>query len=128
MKMEAINLAEAAGALPAIFSPRVVAQVNDHFIKVARAHGDFVWHTHEHEDEAFLVVKGTLLIEVEGEATVELNAGDLFVVPKGVRHKPLAREECWLVLIKPVATTHTGDVVAPITRSIEEQTQGWLKP
>ena len=128
MKSEAVNLQSAAGALEEIFSPRVVGRVNDHYVKVARAHGDFVWHAHEHEDELFLVLRGTLLIEIEGRAPVTLHAGDMFVVPKGVRHKPLAQEECWLALIEPVATTHTGDAVAPITRSIEEQTRGWLEP
>ncbi len=74
------------------------------------------------------MLRGTLLIEIEAHPSVTLKAGDMFVVPKGVRHKPLAQEECWLALIEPVATTHTGDVVAPITRSIEEQTRGWLEP
>lgn len=124
----AVNLADAAGALDEIFSPRIVGRVNDHYVKVARAHGDFVWHAHEHEDEMFLVLRGTLLIEVEGQEQVTLNAGDMFVVPKGVRHKPLAREECWLALFEPVSTTHTGDTVAPITRSIDEQKRGWVEP
>ncbi len=124
----AVNLADAAGALDEIFSPRIVGRVNDHYVKVARAHGDFVWHAHEHEDEMFLVLRGTLLIEIDGQEPVSLNAGDMFVVPKGVRHRPLAREECWLALFEPVATTHTGDVVAPVTRSIDEQKRGWVEP
>ncbi|HEU5210017.1 MAG TPA: cupin domain-containing protein [Longimicrobiales bacterium] len=124
----AVNLADAAGALDEIFSPRIVGRVNDHYVKVARAHGDFVWHAHEHEDEMFLVLRGTLLIEIDGQEQVTLNAGDMFVVPKGVRHRPLAREECWLALFEPVATTHTGDTVAPITRSIDEQKRGWVEP
>jgi mannose-6-phosphate isomerase-like protein (cupin superfamily) len=124
----AVNLAATAASLDEIFSPRVVGRVNDHYVKVARAHGDFVWHTHEDEDEMFLVLKGTLLIEIEGRDPVTLNAGDMFVVPRGVRHKPLAREECLLALFEPVATTHTGDTVAPITRSIAEQTRGWVEP
>ena len=123
-----VNLAEAAGKLEEIFSPRIVGRVNDHYVEVARVHGDFVWHTHEHEDEMFLVLKGSLVIEIEGEAPVTLNAGDMFIVPRGVRHKPLAEGECWLALFEPVATTHTGDVVAPITRSIEEQKRGWVEP
>lgn len=123
-----VSLAGAAAALEEIFSPRVVGRVNDHYVKVARAHGDFVWHAHEYEDEMFLVLKGSLLIEIEGQDAVTLNAGDMFVVPKGVRHKPFARDECWLALFEPVATTHTGDTVAPLTRSIEEQTRGWLEP
>lgn len=128
MKSEPVNLSAAAGALAEIFSPRVVGQVNDHYVKVVRAHGEFVWHAHEREDELFLVLKGTLLIEIEGRAPVTLGAGDMFIVPKGLRHRPIATEECWLALIEPVATTHTGDAVTPITRSIEEQTLGWPEP
>jgi len=122
----AINLEAAAASLDEIFSPRIVGRVNDHYVKVARAHGDFVWHAHEQEDEMFLVLKGTLVIEIEDQEAVTLGAGDMYVVPKGVRHRPIAHEECWLALFEPVATTHTGDTVAPITRSIEEQKRGWI--
>ena len=125
MNSNPVDLAAAAGALDELFSPRVVAQVNDHYVKVARTRGDFVWHAHETEDEMFLVLKGELIIELENAEPVTLLPGQMFVVPKGVRHKPLANEECWLVLIEPVTTTHTGEVVAEVTKSIEDQTRGW---
>ena len=110
----------AAAALEELFSPRVIATVDDTYVKVARVHGTLAWHTHEREDEAFLVLKGHLSIEME-DRTVELDEGDLFVVKKGVRHNPVAREECHLLLIERSTTQHTGDVVTDKTRSIEDQ-------
>jgi mannose-6-phosphate isomerase-like protein (cupin superfamily) len=85
-----------------------------------RAHGALAWHTHEKEDEAFLVLKGHLSIEME-DRTVELGEGQMFVVKKGVRHNPVAKEECHLLLIERSSTQHTGDVITDKTRSIEEQ-------
>lgn len=102
------------------WSPRVVAQVNDQYVKVAKLKGELVWHKHDDEDELFYVVQGSLKIEYEGEI-VSLNAGDFHVVPKGRMHNPVADEECWIVLIEPVATKHTGDVTTDRTKSIEDQ-------
>lgn len=100
--------------------PKVVGRVNDQYIKVVKLKGEFVWHAHEAEDELFLVVRGRLRIQLEdGEVTLE--PGQFTVVPRGVRHNPVADDECWIVLIETVSTTHTGDVVTPITRSIDEQ-------
>ncbi len=120
MELNVVNLEKAAGALEALWSPRVVARVADQYVKVAKVQGEFVWHAHEHEDELFLILRGSLRIQME-EGDVVLDAGDLFVVPAGVRHNPVADEECWLALIEPVGTKHTGDVVVAKTRSIEEQ-------
>lgn len=115
-----VNLQAAAAALPDLWSPKVVARVGDHYVKVARVHGEFVWHAHEKEDELFLVLRGKLRIRLEG-GDAELGPGDTFVVPAGTRHMPVAEEECWLALVEPVETKHTGDVVTERTRSIEEQ-------
>jgi mannose-6-phosphate isomerase-like protein (cupin superfamily) len=120
MGLKSFNLEAEAGALTEHWSPRVVARVNDAYVKVAKVVGEFVWHAHEHEDEMFLILRGRIRIEMDGEV-VELGAGDAFVVPKGVRHNPVAEEECWLALIEPVQTTHTGDVVSDRTKSIDEQ-------
>lgn len=103
-----------------LWSPKVVAQVNDQYLKVAKVKGQFVWHAHADEDELFWVIKGRLRIEFR-DRTVEIGPGRCFVVPRGVEHNPVADEECWLVLIEPVATKHTGDVVTDRTRSITEQ-------
>ena len=110
-----------AASLPELWSPRVVAEVDDSYVKVARVHGDFGWHAHEAEDELFLVLAGRLRIELEGSAAAELATGDLFVVPKGVRHNPVAEEECHLLLVERKSTLHTGDSPGARTRSIADQ-------
>jgi mannose-6-phosphate isomerase-like protein (cupin superfamily) len=109
-----------AASLTEYWSPRVVAEVDDSFIKVAKVHGSLAWHSHAHEDEMFLILKGHLRIEMEAR-TVELAEGDMFVVPKGVRHNPVADEECHLMLIERKSTQHTGDIVTEKTRSLAEQ-------
>jgi len=109
-----------AAALPELWSPRVIGEVNDAYVKVAKVHGELVWHAHDQEDELFLVLRGRLRLELEA-GPVELGPGELFIVPKGVRHKPVAEEECLLLLIEPKATLHTGGVVTERTRSIAEQ-------
>ena len=111
-----------AATLTELWSPRVVAELDDSFIKVAKIHGTFTWHSHENEDELFYILKGSLRIEME-DRTVALNEGDTFVVPKGVRHNPIADEECHVMLIERKTTLHTGNEVTPQTRSIEEQMQ-----
>lgn len=115
-----IDVAARFATVPDLWSPKVIAQVNDQYVKLARLAGAFVWHAHEHEDELFLVVRGRLRIELE-EGTVELRAGECVVVPRGVRHRPVADEECWVMLVEPATTQHTGDTITPLTRSIAEQ-------
>lgn len=103
------------------WSPRVVASLNGQYLKVAKVKGEFVWHHHEHEDELFLVLRGRLMIEFE-EGDRWLGPGDFLVVPKGVRHRPVAAEEVWIALFEPAATEHTGGSVSELTRSIADQT------
>jgi mannose-6-phosphate isomerase-like protein (cupin superfamily) len=111
---------KAAAALTEFWSPRVVGEVDDNYIKVAKLHGTLAWHSHENEDELFLVLKGRLRIEMEG-GPVELDEGEMLVVPKGVRHNPVAVEECHVLLIERKSTLHTGTVVTEKTRSIADQ-------
>jgi mannose-6-phosphate isomerase-like protein (cupin superfamily) len=111
---------QVAASLTEFWSPRVVAEVDDAYVKVAKVHGSLAWHSHENEDELFLVLKGHLRIEMES-GPVELGEGEMFVVPKGVRHNPVAEEECHLMLIERKSTLHTGDVVTEKTRSLDEQ-------
>src|SRR3954467_1972726 len=111
---------EVAAALTELWSPRVVGEVDDAYIKVAKVHGSLAWHSHENEDEMFLVLKGSLRIELE-DGAVDLHEGQMFVVPKGVRHNPVADEECQLLLIERKSTLHTGDVKTEKTRSIADQ-------
>jgi len=114
-----VNLAAKAGSVEALWSPRIVARVNDYDFKVARIQGEFVWHSHPETDEAFLVLEGRLRIELEG-GDVVLGPGDLYVVPRGVEHRPVADEECRIVLIEPRGTVNTGDAGGPRTAPVDE--------
>ena len=116
----ATQLLAACEALTEHWSPKVVARVNDTYVKVAKLKGEFVWHAHEGEDELFHVLRGTLELRFE-DSTLVLGPGDIAVVPRGVRHQPFAREECCIALIEPVETKHTGDTVSPLTKTIEQQ-------
>lgn len=111
---------DVAASLTELWSPRVVGEVDDAYIKVVKAHGSLVWHSHENEDELFLILKGKLRIEME-EGVVEISEGEMFIVPKGVRHNPVAEQECHLMLIERKSTLHTGDAVTEKTRSLAEQ-------
>jgi len=118
---EQTDLLAAAEKLSEYWSPKVVAQVNDQYVKVAKLKGSFTWHSHADEDELFLVLRGNLRIEYEGRRAIELPAGSLHVVKRGVLHNPVAEEECLIALIETVSTKHTGDVETPLTRSLAEQ-------
>jgi|SRR5579872_5377810 len=119
--MEPVNLAKAFERVTDYWSPKVIGQVNDQFVKVAKLKGQLAWHKHEDEDELFHVIKGRLAIELEGGCRVALGPGEFFIVPRGVLHNPVADEECWIVLIETVTTKHTGNVVTPLTKTIGQQ-------
>ncbi len=112
--------AQVAADLTELWSPRVVAEVDDSYVKVAKVHGTFGWHAHDDEDELFFILKGQLRIEMHAGA-VELSAGDVYVVPKGVQHNPVAHEECHIMLIERKSTLHSGNVVTDKTRSLADQ-------
>lgn len=109
-----INLAEKFARFSDQWSPKIVADLNDSQVKLAKVEGEFVWHNHADEDELFLVVKGELTIELR-DGQVTLGPGELVVIPKGVEHRPVAREEVQLILIEPKGIKHTGDVVSERT-------------
>lgn len=111
---------QVAESLTELWSPRVIGEVDDAYIKVAKVHGSLAWHSHENEDELFLVLKGRLRIELES-STIELGEGEMYIVPKGVHHNPVAEEECQLMLIERKSTSHTGTVTTEKTRSLAEQ-------
>jgi mannose-6-phosphate isomerase-like protein (cupin superfamily) len=109
-----INLAEKFGRFSDQWSPKIVADLNDCHVKLAKVQGEFVWHHHADEDELFIVIRGRLTIELrDGQVTLE--PGELVVIPKGVEHRPVAAEEVQLMLIEPKAIRHTGDVVSERT-------------
>ena len=116
----AVSPSKVAASLSELWSPRVVGEVDDAYVKVAKVHGSLAWHSHDDEDELFYILKGRLRIEMERGA-VEIGEGEMFVVPKGVRHNPVAEEECHVLLIERKSTLHTGSTVTDKTRSIEEQ-------
>lgn len=122
MNTAVVNLFRAMDALEELWQPRVVARINDTDLRIARIRGEFIWHSHDHTDELFMVLRGRMQIEMP-EKTVTLEQGDVFVVPRGVRHKPVAEQDCWILLIEPSETINTGDVIssrtAPLDRWIE---------
>ena len=114
--MTKINLKEKLALFSDHWSPKVIAEMNDYQFKLVKIQGDFVWHHHDDTDEVFIVIEGSMKIEFENE-TVELNEGDMYVVPKGVEHKPYAEEECMLMLVEPRGVVNTGNTEGDLTAS-----------
>lgn len=112
--IETVNLSEAFGKFQDTWTPKIVGQVNDFHVKVAKLHGEFVWHAHAEEDELFLVVQGRLRIRLR-DGEIAIGPGEFAVVPKGVEHLPIADEECHVVLFEPAGTLNTGDAVSDRT-------------
>lgn len=109
-----------AAELTDFWSPRVIAELDDSYVKVAKLKGSLAWHSHEDEDELFLILRGDLIIEYE-HSQVTLKTGDLHIVPKATRHNPIAHDECLVMLIERKSTLHTGTVRTEKTRDIKEQ-------
>ena len=127
--MPPINLRARSAALTDYFSPRVIGEVNDVYVKVARIKGDEIpWHNHPGEDELFYVIDGSLLFEVEGEEPFTMRAGDLYIVRRGVDHRVSSTEDCSILLVESKSTAHLGDTESEITRSVAEQLQGYERP
>ena len=114
MKLEAVNFADKFARFSEHWSPRVVAELNDYQFKLAKIQGEFVWHRHAGTDEAFIVLEGEMAIEFR-EGRVELHAGEMFVVPRGAEHKPVAHGECRILLIEPRGVLNTGDAGGDMT-------------
>ena len=114
MTYRPINLGDKFSKFSDHWSPRVIAEMNDYQFKLVKVQGEFVWHDHPDTDEVFIVLEGTLDIEFR-DGKVTLESGEMFVVPKGREHRPVAREECKLMLIEPRGVVNTGDVVSNLT-------------
>ena len=108
MSFEAINFEDKFSKFSEHWSPRVIAEMNDYQFKIAKVEGEFVWHDHPDTDEVFIVIEGQLSIEFR-DGTVTLNSGEMFVVPKGVEHKPVATSECKIMIVEPRGVVNTGD-------------------
>lgn len=112
--IDKINLLDKFSRFDDQWSPKIIASLNGQDVKIAKVQGDFVWHKHDDEDELFYIVKGQLNIELR-DSLVSLHVGDMYVVPRGVEHRPIAAEETWIMLFEPSTTKHTGDKVSDIT-------------
>jgi len=121
--MSKINLAEKFDLFSDHWSPRIVAELNGQQVKLAKLKGELVWHSHDHEDEMFLVVKGSMVIHLRDQ-TIELNEGECFVVPAGVEHCPVAEEETHVMLFEPKSTLHTGTTESE--QSVAREDQPWI--
>lgn len=108
MSLKTINLKEKLSLFTEQWSPKVIAEMNDYQFKIVKIEGDFVWHSHEDTDETFIVLEGKLRIDLR-DGCVELTAGEMIVVPKGVEHKPYAENEVKMLLIEPRGVINTGD-------------------
>ena len=113
MTTGAINLAEKLARIGDHWKPRVVAEMNDYQFKLVKLQGDFVWHDHKDTDEVFLVLEGELDIELR-DGSVHLRAGEMYVVPRGVEHRPHAAKECHVMLVEPRGIRNTGDAGGPM--------------
>ncbi len=113
--MEKVNIAEKLALFSDYYNPKIVGELNNQHVKLAKLKGEFIWHKHDVEDELFLVIKGKLIMELR-EKTVEINEGEFLVVPHGVEHKPVAPEEVHVLLFEPASTLNTGDTINELTR------------
>ena len=117
-----MNLKEQLKEVKDYFSPKIVTEVNNQYVKVAKIKGQEIpWHNHKNEDELFYIIEGTLLMEIENKPNRTMQTGDIFVVPKGINHKVSSIDECSIMLIEAKTTKHTGEVKSSITKSIQEQ-------
>jgi len=117
--MNKINIKEKFGLINDFWNPRIAAELNGQQVKLVKFIGPFVWHSHENEDEMFMVVKGSFDMEFR-DGTVKLDEGEMIVVPRGVEHRPVAESEVWVVLFEPASTINTGNVVDEKTKRVLE--------
>ena len=112
--MKSINFADKLSKFSDHWSPKVIAEMNDYQFKLAKLEGEFVWHNHPDTDEVFIVIEGSMKVELE-DGVVELNTGEMYVVPKGVIHKPSAEKECKIMLVEPRGVINTGEADSDLT-------------
>ncbi|MEN0049013.1 MAG: cupin domain-containing protein [Bacteroidota bacterium] len=112
--MQVINLHEKFSLFQDQWTPKLIGELNGQHVKLAKLEGEFVWHDHKEEDELFFVVKGTLVIEFR-DKVVELKEGEMIIVPRGVEHRPIAKQEVWVMLFEPAQIKHTGEVEHELT-------------
>tara|TARA_B100001113_G_C21090070_1_gene613904 strand:+ start:1183 stop:1542 length:360 start_codon:yes stop_codon:yes gene_type:complete len=112
--VEKINIKQKLELFSEHWSPKIISELNDYQIKLVKIKDSFVWHSHEDTDELFLVIEGSMKIEFK-EETIELNEGEMYVVPKGIEHRPFAENECKIMLIEPKGVINTGENKGELT-------------
>ena len=115
--MNAISLQDKFNQFNEQWSPKIIGEINENYVKIAKLKGEFLWHSHENEDEMFYVFKGELTIKLR-DGDIRLKAGECAIIPKGVEHMPVAEEEAWVMMIEPKGTRNTGNVESE--RTVEE--------
>jgi len=118
--MQAINIDQKFSLFNEHWSPKIIGQLNGQDVKLAKLKGEFIWHNHKNEDELFYIIKGSLQIEFS-DKTITLNEGEMLIIPRGVEHKPFAKEEVWVLLFEPTNTKHTGEVIHELTKESFEK-------
>ncbi|MBL7745178.1 MAG: cupin domain-containing protein [Chitinophagaceae bacterium] len=113
--MEKINLSEKLAQFSDYFNPRIVGELNGQQVKLVKFKGEFVWHHHDHEDELFYVVKGSFEMQMR-DKTITVNAGEFLIMPRGVEHRPVAKEDVEIMLFEPATTLNTGNVENELTK------------
>ena len=118
--MNKVNIAEKLSQFSDYYNPRIIGELNSQHVKATKLKGEFIWHHHDHEDELFLVIHGTLKMEFR-DKTVEINPGEFIIVPRGVEHKPVAENEVHILLFEPATTLNTGNLENERTRKVLEK-------
>ena len=120
MSIEKVNIRQKLDGITDLWNPRIAGELNGQYVKLVKFKGPFIWHKHDHEDEMFLVVKGSFTMEMRGQ-NIEIKEGEFIIIPKGVEHKPVAKEEVEVILFEPVSTLNTGDKRTAITKDTLER-------
>ena len=118
--MSKVNLGEKLSKFSEQWTPKVIAEMNDYQFKLVKIEGEFVWHEHLDTDEAFIVIEGNMRIDFDDGSSVELDEGEMYVVPRGVRHRPCAESECKVMLVEPKGVVNTGDADSELTAPNDE--------
>ncbi len=111
-----VNIKEKFSQFQEYWDPKIIGELNGQMVKIAKINGDFVWHSHEHEDELFMVIKGELILEFR-EKTVSVREGEMYIVPKGKEHRPRATEETQILMMEPSTTVNTGKANSSYTKT-----------
>lgn len=118
-----INLEEKFSLFNEYWSPKIIAESNGQLVKIAKGSGELIWHSHDNEDELFIVFKGQLILQLR-DKTITLNPGEMYVVKKGVEHSPKSEGECHFMMIEPASTAHTGKKLTEVT--VAQEQQEWI--